>query len=328
MLGVATLLGISACAAADLSVTPEAGAPTSSAETSAVPEPSTTPETTPRGNRRDRPASPGPSASPTRPPLAERAEKRAKRAERKEPRVDRPVLGADASWPQCPKGMGLPEKQGLGIPMPLPEAKFVVLGLTNGPGFYPNPCLASQVDWVRERDKMAAAYAVASYPEQRHLARHGRSGPFDGDTRLGRLANTGYAQAEFNVRTMRGSGLRSPIVWIDVEPVPDYPWSDDAQANFAVVRGLARAYRDAGFRIGVYSTAYLWEQVVGDFELGVPEWRAAGKTSRAAALAKCGPESQIQGGPAFMGQWVGAGRDQNVTCPGRGIRLSRWFHQY
>ena len=31
------------------------------------------------------------------------------------------------------------------------EAEFVILGLTNGPGFTANPCLAEQVAWVRER---------------------------------------------------------------------------------------------------------------------------------------------------------------------------------
>ena len=29
--------------------------------------------------------------------------------------------------------------------MPVDEARYVIIGLTNGPGFYPNPCLASQV---------------------------------------------------------------------------------------------------------------------------------------------------------------------------------------
>jgi hypothetical protein len=52
---------------------------------------------------------------------------------------DGPVTGGDVSWPQCPKGMGIPQKRSLGLPMPVPSAKFVILGLTNGPGFTPNP---------------------------------------------------------------------------------------------------------------------------------------------------------------------------------------------
>ena len=91
---------------------------------------------------------------------------------------------------------------------------------------------------------------------------------------------------------------------------------------------MARGSRDAGFTIGVYSTPYLWELVVGDLALGVPEWRAAGQTSREAALSKCAPDQTIQGGDAVLGQWVEIGRDMNVTCPGVSLELERWFHQY
>ena len=58
------------------------------------------------------------------------------------PRITGPLLGGDVSWPQCPKGMGIPEKRSEGLPMPDASARFVVIGLTNGPGFVANPCLA------------------------------------------------------------------------------------------------------------------------------------------------------------------------------------------
>ena len=57
---------------------------------------------------------------------------------------------------------------------------------------------------------------------------------------------------------MRAAGLETPIVWIDVEHVPDFEWSSDLAANAAVVRGAARGYRHAGYRVGVYSTPYIW----------------------------------------------------------------------
>jgi hypothetical protein len=238
------------------------------------------------------------------------------------------VLGADASWPQCPKGMGIPERRTLGAPMPLPEAEYVILGLTNGPGFTENPCLAEQVAWVRDRRLMAAAYAVASWPDDAALAEHGDTGPYDGGSKLGALANTGYQQALANVATMRRAGLNSPVVWVDVEPVVDFEWSADAEANSAVVQGAARAYADAGYEVGVYSTPHLWSGVVGDLALGLPEWRAAGQTSRQEASARCGREWVIQGGPAVLAQWVEQDRDQNITCPGVSRELGRWFHQY
>ncbi len=244
------------------------------------------------------------------------------------PRATEPVLGGDVSWPQCPPGMGIAQKQGQGSPMPVPAARFVVLGLTNGPGFYPNPCLASQVEWVRSRHLMAAAYSVISTPRRGDLESYGRKGPFDASTRSGALSNVGYQQARFNLGTMRGAGLQSPIIWLDVEPVPDFDWPSDVAANAAVVRGAARGYTDAGFAIGAYSTQALWQRVVGDLRLGIPEWRAAGQTSRAEALRRCGPERMFQGGQGVLGQWVESGRDMNITCPGTSTEMARWFHQY
>lgn len=241
------------------------------------------------------------------------------------PRDGSPVLGGDISWPQCPKGLGIPQRRTLGLPMPLPEAEYVVVGLTNGPGFYPNPCLADQVAWVRERGLLLSAYAVVSYPDADALERFGDDGPFDGSTALGALRNIGFQQALYNIRSMRAAGLDTPLVWLDVEPVALFDWSGDPVANAAVVEGSRRGYEDAGYRVGVYSTPYLWEEIVGDLELGVPEWRAAGPTSRAEALDRCGDDWSIQGGEAVMGQWVEADRDQNVTCPGISRDLGRWF---
>lgn len=236
-----------------------------------------------------------------------------------------PVLGGDISWPQCPPGLGIPQRRTLGLPMPLPSAEYVVVGLTNGPGFYPNPCLADQVAWVRERGLLISAYAVLSYPDRAALERFGDDGPFDGRTSLGALRNIGYQQALYNIRSMRAAGLDTPFVWLDVEPVALFEWSADPVANAAVVEGSRRGYEDAGYRVGVYSTPYLWEQIVGDLSLGVPEWRAAGESGRAEALERCGPEWSIQGGEPVMGQWLEDDRDFNLTCPGISRDLGRWF---
>ena len=238
-----------------------------------------------------------------------------------------PVLGGDISWPQCPKGMGIPHKETLGLPLPGDEAEYVIIGLTNGPGFYANPCLQSQVDWAKGRQLLVAAYAVASFPDDATLATYGEMGPFDAGTRRGRLQNTGYQQARFNVASLQRTGLETPIVWIDVESVPFYDWSRSVSDNAAVVQGVARGYLDAGLSIGVYSTPYLWEGVVGDLSLGVPEWRAAGQSSMAEALSRCGEDWSIQGGQAVMGQWVEANKDRNATCPGAERELGRWFAQ-
>jgi hypothetical protein len=294
--------------------TSPAGEPTVPVSEEATPTPEVSTEEPPRPRR---PKTPAPSESIDMPDL------------RVPPSFDRLVTGGDVSWPQCPEGMGIPEKRTLGLPMPLPSAEFVVMGLTNGPGFTPNPCLADQVRWVRDRHLMASAYAVNSYPDDETLAEHGDEGPYDGATRLGALRNVGYQQAMFNLATMEEAGLLTPMIWLDVEPVPVFEWSADLEANAAVVEGAARGYTDAGYQIGAYSTPLLWETVVGDFTLGgVPEWRAAGQTSREEALARCGSDWAFQGGEAVLGQWVEDNRDRNITCPGASKQMFRWFAQY
>jgi hypothetical protein len=238
------------------------------------------------------------------------------------------TFGADASWPQCPKGMGIPEKRTEGRPMPTGAAEFVVLGLTNGPSFVANPCLASEVQWVKDRHLRAAAYSVVSYPDDRTLEQLRDRGPFPGSTRLGALRNVGYQAALFNIATMAHAGLHTPVVWIDVEPVLHFDWSPDLVANAAVVQGMARGYRDGGFRIGFYSIGSLWTRVVGTLRYGAPEWRPAGERGLGEALSRCGPDWSFQGGTAVLGQWIEDGRDRDVTCPGAMPDLARWFHQY
>lgn len=253
--------------------------------------------------------------------LAERAEELASGAGALPPSRNRtPVRpwaeGYDISWPQCPPGMGIPERPTLGKPLPPPGSLYAVIGLTNGPAFYPNPCLGQQVAYARAQHLWTSAYAVVTYPTSTQLREYGDRGPFPA-TSLGRLRNTGYAQAGINVGWMQGAGLPSPYLWLDVEPVrPPAPWSSDVQANRAVLDGAMRAYRDAGLRLGVYSTPYLWRSIVGDVRYGLPEWRAAGATSRERARAQCSAES-IQGGDAVMGQWTNTEVDFNVLCPGR-----------
>jgi hypothetical protein len=204
----------------------------------------------------------------------------------------------------------------------------VVLGLTNGPSFVANPCLDSQVEWVKQRHLLAAAYSVVSYPDARTVAQLGDRGPFPGETRLGALRNVGYQAALYNIDTMRRAGLETPVVWIDVEPVTHFDWSPDVVANAAVVQGMERGYRDAGFRIGYYSIASLWTRVVGSLRTGAPEWRPAGERGLREAISRCGDDWSFGGGPGVLGQWVEDGRDRNVTCPGAMPDLRTWFHQY
>ncbi|WP_300677386.1 hypothetical protein [Nocardioides sp.] len=315
---VVPVLVLSACAGGTSTREQSAGTPSDSASTSGPSSTTATaapPSTTPTARADDlarlaasaqAAVSSLPTSNPTSDPTASTA-------------TGATIEGADVSWPQCPKGMGIPERRTLGSPMPLDSARFVLFGLTNGPGNTSNPCLADQVAWARARHLAVAAYSVISWPSADQLRTHGSP------------AKAGYAQAMANIATLKAAGLTTPSIWLDVEPVPDFDWPSGAGAlakNAAVVRAAAQAYADQGFQVGVYSTTALWRRVVGDLSLGLREWRAAGHTSRAEALVRCGPERSIQGGTAVLTQWVEAGRDRNVTCPGEAASVALWFHQY
>lgn len=234
-----------------------------------------------------------------------------------EPLAGTRLSGGDISWPNCPKGMGIPSRRSPGNPLPLSTASFVVIGLTNGPGWYPNPCLASHVAWAKSRGVWTSAYSMTTFPTAAQRAAYGGSGPFSTTTRAGRLRNAGYQQALFNVASMATAGLSVPFVWVDVEPYPTHPWPRDVLGNRDVIRGVLRAYQDNGYRVGFYSYDNGWRVVVGGWRKpAYPTWVPVGPVANGwtRASARCSAPS-FSGGPVYLAQWVQDARDRDVTCP-------------
>lgn len=254
----------------------------------------------------------------------------ARRAEHAVARALRPDIGAgrDVSWPQCPRGVGIRALPGMALPMPPAQSRFVVIGVTNGRSFTRNHCVASQLGWAKRHHAWATAYAMSTYPTRAQLRAYGDRGPFPHHGTLGRLKNAGYAQASFNISTMKRAGFATPHIWLDIEPSSARPWSR-AVRNRAVVRGWVAAYRHAGYRVGFYSTAAVWRELLGRVRFGAAEWRTAGPASGRAALHMCHHEG-FQGGRAVMVQWWSSRVDFDRMCPGFQGRSSmqRFFHKY
>jgi hypothetical protein len=238
--------------------------------------------------------------------------------------------GRDIGWPQCPHDVGFRGRNGLGQPMPDPGVRFVIVGLTNGRAFTPNPCLNRHLRWVRNHHVHAAAYAFATYPNRAQVRRYRHRGPYDGRRHLGALANTAHAAARYNVATMQRHGFTTPHVWLDVEPSSSRPWSGRRAWNRTVVHAWVRAYREAGYTVGFYSTTHLWRAIVGRLRMRLPEWRTAGPVSPGAALARCRSGDSFQGGPAVIAQWWTDHRDFDRICPGpsRATTMARYFHRW
>ncbi len=247
---------------------------------------------------------------------------------------DIPKKGADASWPNCPKGMGIPSRKTIGLPMPKKHARFVILGLTNGPGFYPNPCIDRQVAWARKRGIYVGTYAMTTYPKRKQLREYGSQGPWPATSLRKRLRNAGYAQAQFNLKTMDRVGLDTPFVWVDVDPYEVAPWTSKRKRNKAVLDGVLRGYTDAGKEVGLYTSPGPWRDIIGSARYGLPEWRTAGghpwsNTDYSDARRMCKVTS-VQGGPILLAQWWDTKRDYDLLCkrsrtPAEVQRLFTWM---
>lgn len=222
--------------------------------------------------------------------------------------------GADISWPNCPKGMGIPKRRTEGQPMPTRDASFVVVGLTNGPGFHPNPCLSDQVAWVADHGRLLAAYAMTTYPRRHDIAQYGQQGPYDATTTRGTLRNAAFAEATYNLSSMSAAAMTVPMVWVDVEPYPTFPWSKSHSRNRDVVRAVIRAYHEAGYRVGIYTYPNGWKNVVGGWQLpNLPTWSTIGSGRARHARHACGHGPS--GGPDWLMQWWVDHRDKDLICP-------------
>lgn len=225
------------------------------------------------------------------------------------------VPGQDISWPQCPPNVGIRDLKGLSQPMPYEDIRFLIIGLTNGRSFTRNPCLKMHLDWARRHHVWTAAYAFTTFPHDWQVRRLGDTGPYNGRRWLGRVQNTAWKTAIFNIRTMREHDFRSPHIWIDVEASSSRPWTGNKQWNRAVLDAWIKAYRDSGHTVGIYSSRYIWQGIMGQHRMGLPEWRTAGPASPRAALARC-RERSFQGGHGILAQWWDNRRDYDRMCPG------------
>lgn len=225
------------------------------------------------------------------------------------------ISGNDVSWPNCPKGMGIPSRRSPGEPMPSPQTHFMVIGLTNGPGFVANPCIASQVAFARQHHILTGIYAMTTFPTRRQVRAHGRAGPWHGTDTLTRIRNAGYAEARYNIGTARRVGLTARFVWVDVEDYPVAPWTSRPALNRAAVEGVLRGYADAGYRTGIYSIVSMWNRLTGNWRNHLPLWDSVGGTSKRMAVARCTARS-FTAGPRLLSQWwINGGIDFDVTCP-------------
>ena len=210
--------------------------------------------------------------------------------------------GYDVSWPQC------------GATLPAQPFGFAIVGATGGRAFYTNPCLRQQFDWAEAgTDAPAALYMNLNYPAGT-TAGNGMDGP------LGRCSkrdkdcqayNYGANAAKFAVDYAAQQGASAQTWWLDIET--SNTWSKKTALNARVVEGATDYLEGQGLTVGVYSTAFQWQKIVGSYAPGLPNW-VAGAANLSGARAMCGPAYAFGGGSVWLTQYVAGGFDNNYAC--------------
>ncbi len=238
-------------------------------------------------------------------------------------------IGYDVSHPQC--GQELPE-----------DRAFAVVGVNGGLATHPNPCLAEQLSWAWGSDGSEATqpeaqvYLNTANPGQ--VLHHVTTWPTAGATPYGECDGSnsmacsweyGWERASasvlsFFVPAARTAGVASDpdryVWWLDVETANTWQTgSPDALArNRAALEGMTASITARGGRVGVYSTAQQWAQIVGRVPegsalAGRPSW-LAGSTSLDDARADCSDRGLTPGSAVALTQYVVDGLDRNHAC--------------
>jgi len=268
--------------------------------------------------------------------------------------ADDGALGNDVSWPQCQTWTGVVPAEvgaadtgapgtgaadtgaagGSGLPG---GSRFLVVGVNNGMPGTANPCLQSQLGLTHDRATTAASsdrqpgpripvslYLNTGIPATDWTGEvNGSPAPSNpyGDCGGGGTAacayQYGYDQASQDVTN---SGIYRPAAhrwWLDVEILN--AWSTDRGINAAVLEGMTAFFQGIGAHVGIYSSPYQWQEIVGEVSpnsnlYDLPSW-LAGPTDPDSAREACSAPPLVPGGTVAMTQFTTDDLDYDYQCP-------------
>ncbi|MEO5499173.1 MAG: hypothetical protein ABIR46_01585 [Candidatus Saccharimonadales bacterium] len=245
-------------------------------------------------------------------------------------------LGIDVSYPQC--GKTLPTNHAFGI-----------VGVNGGLATTTNPCMAEQLKWADKalgttsQDKVQLYVNTAnpgglntgSWPksdvDSAGVSQVNPYGVCDGRDSLGCAWMYGWNRAleddtdRFQPAANQ-AGLSTQAVdyvwWLDVETENTWKTTTNefsSRSNVAVLEGMTAYFGSVNARVGLYSTAYQWNTIVGssvtpDSNLkGLPNWRPGGASLKTAKDA-CNATPLTANGTVVLTQFVSKGLDYNYVC--------------
>jgi hypothetical protein len=276
-------------------------------------------------------ASPRASATPgdapqAQPPASPQAPQPADRQPTRQPSGSAPtlpgdeaLLGNDVSWPQC--SSDLPD-----------DPAFAIVGVNNGLANTTNPCLHQQLDWADDSAGGTGQPRLALYVNTANPGLRGSWWPTNNEYGGEVVANSygacqgqedaacaymyGYAKAFDDAYLRTISEPETYLWWLDVET--GNSWSGDRNANRAALEGMADFFHSIGARVGIYSSARQWGQIVGEVGsasslYSLPSWLAGAHTA-AEANSMCTAAPLTAGGKVVLTQFVADGFDHDHSC--------------
>lgn len=246
-------------------------------------------------------------------------------------------VGYDISYPQC--GRKLPSGQAFGV-----------VGVTGGTAASTNPCLADQLRWANKstggtKQPLIQLYVNTANPGE--VISQITTWPANNTDKTGYTTTNPYgictgandlacswqygwnrsveANLDRFVPAAKSAGLSQSAAaytwWLDVETMNTWQsGSTDALArNTAVLEGMTAYFNGKGAKVGLYSTAVQWSQIVGTSVTatsnlnGLPNWRPSG-ASLDNARANCSVAPLTAGGYISLTQYVQQNLDKNHSC--------------
>lgn len=240
------------------------------------------------------------------------------------------LLGIDISYPQC--GKTVPKTQAFGV-----------VGVNGGLATTTNPCLKDQLIWASKSlggtpQEKIQLYVNTANPGGLNTPSWPTSntpnnpyGLCDGSDSIACAWQYGWNRASEDITdrfvpAAKQAGVSaSPSTytwWLDVETMNTWkpPTSSfNTRSNATVLEGMTSHFQSVGGRVGLYSTAYQWSQIVGDSVsggsnlIGLKNWRPGGANLSTAKQA-CAAAPLTSNGKVVMTQFVSKNLDYDYSC--------------
>lgn len=243
-------------------------------------------------------------------------------------------IGIDVSYPQC--GRTLPSGQGFGI-----------VGVNGGNAVTFNQCLSTQLLWAKQSVGTPNQAPIQLYVNTGNPGGlNTPSWPKNNTDPVGNVAPNPYGECDgsdslpcawqygwnravddvvnwFAPQAAIAGISTEPSVypwWLDVETANTWKYGSEFafQSNKAVLEGMTAYFQSRGITVGVYSTNYQWNLIVGPVPsgsnlLGLRNWRA-GAANLAQAQEYCSLTPLTAGASVIMTQFVIDNLDHNYSC--------------